>query len=148
MVLANPKHTVVRTSLNAGRSLTGDRGFNEQLRQAWEQGKTLTLFTDEFRSPIPAEETARTVWRLVDRDCPGLYHVAGGERLSRWQIGQLVAARWPQLQPKIVPGSAANYPGAPRSPDTSLNCSKVERLLSLELPGLTKWLATHPHERF
>jgi len=148
IVLANPKHTVVRTSLNGGRSLTGDRGFNEQLRGAWEQGKTLTLFTDEFRSPIPAEETARTVWRLINRNFPGLYHIAGSERLSRWQIGQLVAVRWPQLQPKMVPGSAAAYPGAPRSPDTSLNCSKIEILLSQRLPGLTEWLAARPNELF
>jgi dTDP-4-dehydrorhamnose reductase len=148
IVLANPKHTVVRTSLNGGLSPTRDRGFNEQLRLAWEQGKSLTLFTDEFRCPIPAIETARTVWRLVGQNRPALYHVAGGERLSRWQIGQLVAARCPQLQPKMVPGSAADYPGAPRSLDTSLNCGKLERLLTIRLPGLTDWVAAHPDEPF
>jgi dTDP-4-dehydrorhamnose reductase len=147
-VLANPKHTVVRTSLNGGRSQTGDRGFNEQLRLAWAQGRTLTLFTDEFRSPIPAVETARAVWRLVSHERPGLYHLAGGQRLSRLQIGQLVAGRWPELQPKMVAGSAADYPGAPRSPDTSLNSSKIERLLSIRLPGLADWLAAHPNEDF
>ncbi|HZR20163.1 MAG TPA: sugar nucleotide-binding protein, partial [Verrucomicrobiae bacterium] len=148
LVLANPKHTVVRTSLNGGRSPTGDRGFNEQLRLAWEQGKTLTLFTDEFRCPIPAVETSRATWRLLSLNRPGLYHVAGGERLSRWQIGQILAARWPQLRPRMLAGSAGDYPGAPRSPDTSLNCSKVERLLSIRLPGLTDWLAAHPNEHF
>ncbi|HTL16484.1 MAG TPA: SDR family oxidoreductase [Patescibacteria group bacterium] len=147
-VLRNPRHTVVRTSLNGGRSPTGDRAFNEQTRIAWEAGKTLTLFTDEFRCPIAAVETARTVWRLVTGSHAGLYHLAGSERLSRWQMGQLLAARWPQLNPKFVPGSAAAFPGVPRSPDTSLNCVKLERLLSLRLPGLTEWLAAHPEEIF
>ena len=148
LVLANPKHTVLRTSLNGGRSPTGDRGFNEQLRQAWEAGRALTLFQDEFRCPIAASVTARAVWELVRCARPGLYHLAGSERLSRWQIGQLLAARWPHLHPKIAPGSAADYPGAPRSPDTSLNCSKLQQLLSFRLPGLTEWLASHADEIF
>jgi dTDP-4-dehydrorhamnose reductase len=146
VVLANPGHTVVRTSLNSGRSPTGDRGFNEQLRKAWENGKALTLFTDEFRCPIAAAVTARAVWELVQHNRPGLYHLAGAERLSRWQIGQMLAERWSQLQPKIVPGSAVDYPGAPRSPDTSLDCAKIQQVLSFRVPGFTQWLATHPNE--
>ena len=35
IVLANPRHTVIRTSLNGGTSPTGDRAFNEELRSAW-----------------------------------------------------------------------------------------------------------------
>ncbi len=148
IVLANPRHTVIRTSLNGGSSPTGDRGFNEQLRQAFQKGQKLTLFTDEFRCPIPAVETARAVWELAGKNTTGLYHVAGSERLSRWQIGQLMAARWPQLHPKIEPESLATYQGAPRSPDTSMNCGKVQKLLSFPLPGLTQWLAAHPEEVF
>jgi dTDP-4-dehydrorhamnose reductase len=79
---------------------------------------------------------------------PGLYHVAGSERLSRWQIGQLLAGRWPQLKPRIEPGSLKEYSGAPRAPDTSLNCAKAQDLLSFPLPSLTEWLAAHPDEAF
>ncbi len=148
IVLANSRHTVVRTSLNGGTSPSGDRGFNEQLRQAFENGRTVQLFTDEFRSPIPAAETARAVWQLATSHHTGLFHVAGTERLSRWQIGQLIADRWPQLNPKLAAESLTSYRGAPRPPDTSLNCSKVQRLLSAPLPGLSHWLAAHSAEVF
>jgi dTDP-4-dehydrorhamnose reductase len=148
IVLANPRHTVVRTSLNGGISPRGDRGFNEELRRAWQAGRPVTLFTDEFRSPIPAIVTARAVWELVRAEQPGLYHLAGAERLSRWQIGQLVAARWPQLAPRLVAGSLRDYLGAPRAPDTSLDCAKLQQLLSFPLPGLSQWLAAHPDEPF
>lgn len=148
IVLANPNHTVIRTSLNGGTSPGGVWAFNEQLRRAFEAGRTLKLFTDEFRSPIPACETARAVWELAAQDQRGLFHVAGAERLSRWQIGQLLAARWPQLQPKIEPASIRDYSGAPRSPDTSLACSKVQKLLSFLLPGLTQWLSLQTSEVF
>ena len=148
IVLSNPRHTVIRTSLNGGVSPTGDRGFNEQMRQAWQRGETLKLFTDEFRSPIAALVTAHAVWELVAKDTPGLYHLAGSQRLSRWQIGLLIAARWPALNPKIQPASVKDYSGPPRPPDTSLNCDKAQKLLAFPLPGLTEWLAAHPHQQF
>jgi dTDP-4-dehydrorhamnose reductase len=148
LVLANPRHTVIRLSLNGGTSPSGNRGFNEQMRQAWKAGQTLRLFTDEFRSPTPAGITARAMWELAAQDAPGLYHLAGSERLSRWQLGQLLAQRWPQLNPKIEAASLRQYAGAPRSPDTSLNCAKVQRLLSFRLPGLSEWLTAHSAELF
>ena len=147
-VMRNPRHTVVRTSLNGGISPTGDRGFNERIRAAWKAGRTLRLFTDEFRSPIAARLTARAVRELVARDQPGLYHIAGRERLSRWQIGQLLARRWSVLNPHIAASSLRDYSGAPRAPDTSLNCAKAQKLLSFPLPGLTEWLRAHPDEPF
>ncbi|MFO1476921.1 MAG: sugar nucleotide-binding protein [Verrucomicrobiota bacterium] len=144
VVLANPRHTVVRTSLNAGVSPTGDRAFNEQMRRAVAAGQELSLFTDEFRSPIVAIETARAVWELAAGVRTGLYHVAGSERLSRWEIGTLLAARWTNLKPSIRPESLKDYQGAPRSPDTSLNCAKAQKLLSFPLPRFSDWLRRHP----
>jgi dTDP-4-dehydrorhamnose reductase len=148
IVLANPRHTVIRTSLNGGSSPTGDRGFNGELRRAWREGRGVRLFTDEYRSPIPAAVTAQAVWALVEKNQPGLYHLAGSERLSRWQIGQLVAARCPELNPRLEPGSLRDYQGPPRAPDTTLNCARIQKLLPFTLPGLTPWLAEHPEEPF
>jgi len=147
-VLQNPRHLVVRTSINGGISHKGNRGFNEQLRLAWKTGRKMKLFTDEFRSPIFAGETARAVWELVAQNHTGLFHIAGAERLSRWQIGQLLASRWPEAKANIEPGSAKDFPGPTRAPDTSFNVSKVQKVLSMPLPGLTEWLAANPHEPF
>jgi dTDP-4-dehydrorhamnose reductase len=146
IVLRNPHHTVIRTSLNAGISPTRDRGFNEELRAAWEGDRTLNLFVDEFRCPIPAVITARAVWELVDKRATGLFHVAGAERLSRVDIGNALATRWPQLTPRIKVGSVNDYSGPPRSPDTSLNSAKAQALLSFSLPRFTQWLRENPAE--
>lgn len=147
-VVAVRNHIVLRTSLNAGVSPTGDRAFNEALRRAWMAGQTARLFTDEFRSPIPAEVTARAAWELALRAPGGVYHVGGAERLSRWEIGQLLAARWPELRPKLEPASIRDFTGPPRPADTSLNSAKAQAWLSFPLPGLGTWLAAHPDERF
>jgi dTDP-4-dehydrorhamnose reductase len=148
IVLKNPRHLVVRTSINGGISRAGNRSFNEQLRLAWKSGQKMKLFTDEFRCPVFAGETARAVWELAAQNRAGLFHVAGAEKLSRWQIGQLLVQRWPELKANLEPGSARDFPGPPRAPDTSLNIAKAQNALSHPLPGLTDWLAANPDEPF
>jgi dTDP-4-dehydrorhamnose reductase len=148
-VLKNPRHLVVRTSLNGGNSPSGNRAFNEQLRRSMQQaGQGMTLFTDEFRCPIPAVETARAIWELARKNCAGLYHVAGLEKLSRLRIGQLLMARWPEIKTEIKSGSAKDFPGPPRALDTSLDISKVHGVLTRPLPKFSEWLAANPAESF
>ncbi len=144
IVLKNPRHLVVRTSINGGVSRAGNRGFNEQLRRSLQAGQGMTLFTDEFRSPIPAVETARAVWELVGKKCAGIYHVAGAEKMSRHQIGQLLVKRWPAATSDIKSGSARDFSGPPRALDTSLDISKIQKVLTVPLPGLGGWLAANP----
>jgi len=142
VVSKNPHHLVVRTSLNYGQSLSGNRAFNEQLRRSMLQaGQGMKLFTDEFRNPIPAVETARAVWELVAKECAGLYHVAGAEKMSRYQIGELLVKGWPEITATIESALAKDFPGPPRALDTSLNIAKVQKVLSAPLPGLNGWLA-------
>ena len=108
----------------------------------------MKLFTDEFRCPIPAVETARAVWELVGKNCAGIYHVAGAQKMSRLQIGELLVKRWPEIKTQIEAGSAKDFPGPARALDTSLNISKVQKVLSTPLPGLSGWLEQHPNEAF
>ncbi|HTY86235.1 MAG TPA: SDR family oxidoreductase [Candidatus Acidoferrum sp.] len=148
IVLQNPRHTVARTSLNGGVSRTGNRGFNEQLRRALQTTAGMKLFTDEFRCPIPAVETARAVWELADKKSAGLFQVAGAEKLSRWQIGRLLVQRWPEIKTPIESGSARDVSGPPRALDTSMSIAKIQKVLSRPLPGLGEWLAANPEEPF
>ena len=141
IILKNPRHLVLRTSLNGGVSPAG-RAFNEQLRRSLQQaGQGMKLFTDEFRCPIPAIETARAVWELVNQNRTGLYHVAGAEKLSRYQIGQVLVKHWPEVTAKIEASLARDFAGPPRALDTSLNIARVQKVLSAPLPGLNEWLA-------
>jgi dTDP-4-dehydrorhamnose reductase len=145
VVLKNPRHLVVRTSINAGRSLTGDRAFNEQLRRSLQRaGPEMTLFMDEFRCPLPAVATARAVWELAQKGCSGIYHVAGVEKLSRWEIGRLLIQRWPEAKSEIKSGSAKDFSGPPRAFDTSLDVSKAQKILVTPLPKFSEWLAANP----
>lgn len=143
-VRRNPRHAIVRTSLNFGRSPSGPGAFNEELAAAWRAGRTVDLFVDEFRCPIAAVETARRLWALLDSGKGGVFHLAGSERLSRYDIGRLVAEDLRRSQPDLPTpmrsGSLAGYSGAPRAPDTTLDCSKLATLLGRPMPAFTPWL--------
>ncbi len=136
-VLKNPRHTVLRIGLNSGASPSGRRSFNEELAAIWRAGGTAKLFHDEFRCPIPAAETARAVWELAARECAGLFHLAGRERLSRVEIGRIVAAKLPGLEARIEVCSLRDYQGPPRASDVSMNCAKAQSLLSFPLPAFS-----------
>ena len=139
-VRTHPRHLIVRTSLNYGTSPTGDRSFAEEMLLAVRAGKTLSLFADEFRSPLTVADTVATVNDLLAAGATGTYHVAGRERLSRWEIGELVAGQHPELRGKLRADSLRHYQGPPRAPDTSLDCGKTVRLLRRAIPGLRERL--------
>lgn len=146
IVLANPRHTVLRLSLNFGKSPGGQRAFNEVLRRDLAAGKNFSLFTDEFRCPTAALVTARATWELLLQRATGLFHLCGADKLSRWEIARLLLPHWPGLPGSFQPDTIRNYHGAPRPPDSSMNCAKVQRLLSFRLPGMAELLAQHPEE--
>jgi len=137
---AGPHHVVIRTSLTAGLSPTGDRSFVEQVWAAWRRGETLKLFTDEFRNPIGAGVTARAIWEIARSSASGILHVAGAERLNRLEIGRLLAAQWPELECRMQAASLRDFPGPPRAADCSLNCARAQSLLSFPLPRFSDWL--------
>jgi dTDP-4-dehydrorhamnose reductase len=143
LVLSNPRHTVIRLALTAGTSATGDRSFVEDMRRSVAANLRLTLFTDEFRSPVPAGVVARAVWELIALKQSGLYHLGGAERLSRMEVGEALAMKYPELASRLQPGSVAAYHGPPRPPDLSMRCEKIQRLLSFPIPGFRSWLMNH-----
>jgi len=139
-VLANPNHTAVRIVLTAGTSAGGDRSFVEDMSRAAKSGGPLSLFADEYRCPLPAGVIARALWELLAHRQPGLYHLGGRERLSRWEIGEALVPWYPELKDRLVSGSSKDYRGSPRPADLSLNCDKLQRLLSFPIPGFRSWL--------
>ncbi len=146
LVLQNPSHTVVRIVLTAGMSQNGDRSFVEDMCRTARSGHLVTLFSDEFHCPLPAGAIARAIWELAELQARGLYHLGGRERLSRWEIGQALLRWYPELQGHLSEGSARAHAGAPRPADLSLNCEKLQALLSFPIPGFRSWLTDRKHE--
>lgn len=147
-VLEHPGHVVIRTTLTYGKSPTGDRSFHEDMLRAVREGRRPKLFVDEYRCPIPAEASVRATWELVrglsqaDANARnrGIYHLAGADRLSRWEIGELLAEVHPELRDRLDRSSIRDYQGPPRPADSSLRCDRIQPWLSKPLPGFRSWI--------
>ena len=84
-------HAVVRTSLVYGKSVRGDRGADERLVSSWKEGRATPLFVDEYRNPSAVGELAQVIMAIAKRKVTGIWHVAGAERVSRFELGLKVA---------------------------------------------------------
>jgi dTDP-4-dehydrorhamnose reductase len=113
------------------------------MRKAFAAGTSLNLFSDEFRCPLPAETTARAIWETFGVEA-GIIHLCGSEKLSRYEIGELLASNHPDLNPKITRGTLRDYKGSPRPADTSMNCAKIQSELSFQLPKFSDWVRQQP----
>ncbi len=81
---------VVRLPLLFGDSGGRDLGASESLLAAVERGEQPVLFRDEFRTPLAVHAAAGAVVELCERNESGILHVAGSERVSRYELGLAV----------------------------------------------------------
>ncbi|HEY6083875.1 MAG TPA: SDR family oxidoreductase [Nitrospira sp.] len=141
IILGNRRHTVLRIVLTAGTSSSGNRSFVEDMCLTAEGGRDVRLYADEFRCPLPAGVIARVIWELVERKKPGLYHLGGRERLSRWEIAEALLPWYPELKGRLVKGWRRDHAGGPRPEDLSLRCDKISRVIASPIPGFREWLS-------
>ena len=118
-VLAH-SHAVARVSLLVGPSLTGKPTFFGGQAEALRGGKSITLFEDEWRTPLDLSAAAEGLLDLALARAEGVWHLGGPERLSRLEMGLLLARALGADESACV---AVKRP-ADRPRDLSLDCSK------------------------
>lgn len=112
-----PEALVTRTSLVVSADPLDHQA--RWLQGALRAGEAVTLFHDEYRTPVQAADLAVAVWDLVAQGAAGVVHLAGPERLSRAQIGLRCAQQLGLGTDTVRTVSAADHP-APRPRDLSL----------------------------
>jgi len=87
--------TVMRIAILTGNSPGGERSLHERLFKQWAEGKRTPLFTNEIRQPLSVTNLAEVVGELCERpNLHGLFHWAGTDTLSRYEIGQRILERF------------------------------------------------------
>jgi len=139
---ACPRATVARVSLLFGPSLVGRPTFFDQQLSALREGRPITLFHDEWRTPLSLLTAARGLLALAASDVVGLIHLGGPERLSRLEIGQRLAAFLHRDPTGIESVSRLSAPAIePRPRDLSLDSSRWRQYFPQEeWPGWDKAL--------
>ena len=74
-----------------GNSIAGRRSVHERLFLDWSAGRVPRLYTDEFRQVCTSENLAEAMVELCERDdFRGVFHWAGADLLSRYEIGRRI----------------------------------------------------------
>jgi dTDP-4-dehydrorhamnose reductase len=124
-VRAISRGLVVRVSLLYGPSLSGRPSFFDEQVQALRAGRPVTLFADEWRTPLHLTTAARALLALAASDVTGTLHVGGPERLSRLEMSHALADWLGCSAATIVAGRRQDVPAPePRPRDVSLDSSR------------------------
>jgi dTDP-4-dehydrorhamnose reductase len=141
-VLATPKGIVARLSLLFGPTRCGRPSFFDQAIDAIWMGQSRAFFEDEYRTPLDLLTAAEILVRLAESEVTGLIHVAGAERMSRFDLMRRAATAL-GLDPSLVlPSrqSEARLP-EPRPADVSMDTTRLASAFpDLERPTIEQAL--------
>lgn len=136
-----PNHLILRTNFfgwSSGRKQTSA----EWLYRALEQQDPITLFDDFYFSPIYVVDFVAAMLGLVDGGARGLFHVAGGERVSKYEFGLELARQAGFPTTNVRRGSIDDAKlAAPRPKDMSLSTERAAASLGRPLPGVRDGIA-------
>jgi dTDP-4-dehydrorhamnose reductase len=122
VVLGYSNVAVVRLGLLFGPSLNGQPSFFDQQISALRSGRPITLYADEWRTPLALCTAATSLLAIARSSFRGLLHLGGPERLSRLEMGLRLASILGVSTEFLIPGHRP-HTGEPRPRDVSLDCS-------------------------
>jgi dTDP-4-dehydrorhamnose reductase len=101
--------------------------------RSWRQGKELTFYTDQYRTPTFAPQVCEAVAKLLEHpQIGGVFHLGGAERISRFEFAAILAEQARIPLHLLRPGSMFDAPAAaPRGADCSLVSDKIQAILGL-----------------
>jgi len=127
---------VLRITLLNGNSPRGDRSPHERILMALAKGQKPILFTDEYRQTSSADNVAQLIVELIERpSLNGLFHWAGSEVVTRYELGIKILERFGFNQDRLVPSTLA---------DSAQRVDKRPARLTFELAPLVNKVKTQP----
>ncbi|MDX2039529.1 MAG: SDR family oxidoreductase [Isosphaeraceae bacterium] len=129
---------VVRVSLLYGPTRCGRDAYFDRIVAGLERGEPQTMFEDEFRTPLDLATAAFALVLLVESDRVGTVHLAGRERMSRFEMVRRVASVLGHSEDLVRANRRSDATLAePRPADVSLDTSRLAAWLpDLERPDL------------
>ena len=128
---------IVRTSLITGLKKQDPR--TREIRENLQNQQPTKLFVDEYRCPIEVNNLTHALLELARLPYTGILHVAGAERLSRYEFGVALAEYFHLSPASLIPSKAAES-GMIRPLDCSLDITRAKNLLETKLKGIREVL--------
>ncbi len=128
-----PSSMILRVALLFGIGSSSHPGSIAAMIRSWRDGKVMTFYTDQYRTPAFAPQVAEVVEKALDHpEARGIFHFGGADRISRYEFAAGLAERVGASLSLLRPGSMADSKAtAPRGADCSLVSNKIQRLLDV-----------------
>jgi len=121
---------IARSALIYGRPVTGSNSFSERILSRISKGESVSLFPDQFRSPVLVNDLANALLELAGNDWEGTIHLGGGTRVDRYTFG-IRLAHLKGIPERLIKSESMNThkATAPRPRDVSLDISLARKIL-------------------
>jgi dTDP-4-dehydrorhamnose reductase len=137
---ALPDAAIARTSLIV-RADPPD-AITARLVATLRSGGTASLYVDELRCPIAADDLARQLWEIAAlpaAEARGAWNLVGPEAITRFALGTLIARRFGLDASLLRPARNADHP-SPRPRDLRLLTGRADRTLRARARPITEVL--------
>ncbi len=132
-----PNAVIARTSLIIGN---GGSPHEQHVHALAAGTATGVLFTDVVRCPVHVTDLAAALLELAASPYSGIHHVAGGDAVSRYELGVLVARR-DGLDPTSLPSGRRADTGPSGPLDVRLDSTNTQARLATRFRGAREFLA-------
>ncbi|UCH66651.1 MAG: SDR family oxidoreductase [Ignavibacterium sp.] len=120
-------YLILRTALLYGIGLSHSTCHFNKMNDELKNENEVTLFADQFRTPISLKESAKIILQLSQLDIiDEIINVGGIERVSRYELGQILCSVAGYDKSLLTKNSLYDVPHLPKVEDVSLNTDKLQ----------------------
>ena len=135
-----PEALIIRTNFFAWGTPVRT-SFSDWILRGLKQQEKLTMFTDVFFTPLLANQLADLVLQLLSKRATGVFHVAGRDRLSKYDFALRLAEAFGYSKERILPITVQDFPFKARRPsEMALKTQRAEQELGISMPSVGQGL--------
>ena len=103
------------------------------VKKSLEDGKTIKVVTDQFRSPTLAEDLAMGCWLIADQRAEGIFNISGRDVLTPYEMAMQTADYFSLNKSLITKADASTFTQpARRPPRTGFIIEKAQTVLGYQ----------------
>ena len=125
--------SIIRTVLVYGKPQSGRDNILTIVKAKLERGEHYNVFNDQVRTPTYVEDLSKAVISVIEKKATGVFHIAGGEILTPYQMAVKTAERFKLDSELIKKITAADMTQPAKRPlKTGFNIEKAKKELGFK----------------
>ncbi len=122
---------IVRPVLIYGKQLPGTPpSFLHWVKSSLENRKPIKIVNDQFRTPTLVTDICDGIYRIINQNQQGVFHLSGNEILTPYQMSIMLANEYKLDESLITPVTSDNFPEpVKRAKHSGLKNDKAKKVL-------------------